>query len=209
MGCSPEKQDATIKRQPVPIEKSPAVVKRCPKWSTPRLCACTDSCWCTDTLCVPNPRVRISWADKGPSQTSSSGFKLPLPSDKIPSSGPVADKVGIGAYFHKSADNPDYLCIKSMVDGPAKRCGKIQVGDCIVSVDGKLVSGQRLAGACGIGCGGMRFVDSHNIRTGTQLIVTLVIPRHRTCGPPFGSPRLQRCSQIQKTRFGDILRGDD
>ena len=201
MGCSHEKQDATIKRQPVPIEKSPAVVKRCPKWSTS-----VDICHGY----APAPiLVGVLTLCACPSQTSSSGFKLPLPSDKIPSPGPVADKVGIGAYFHKSADNPDYLCIKSMVDGPAKRCGKIQVGDCIVSVDGKLVSGQRLAGACGIGCGGMRFVDSHNIRTGTQLIVTLVIPRHRTCGPPFGAPRLQRCSQIQKTRFGDILRGDD
>ena len=165
----------------------------------PRFCICTDSCSCTDTLCVPNPCVRISWADKGPSQPSSSGFKLPLPSDKISSSGPVADKVGIGAYFHKSADDPDYLCIKSMVDGPAKRCGKIQVGDCIVSVDGKIVSGQRLAGACGIGCdhaiygfaqhlNGNTTHGNTRVYLGTELADHLLGPRDSSVALKFKKP---------------------
>ncbi|EKX49042.1 hypothetical protein GUITHDRAFT_136227 [Guillardia theta CCMP2712] len=55
------------------------------------------------------------------------------------------EKVGIGAYFQKSPDEPGCLAVKSLVDGPAKKCGKIKTGDIIVAVDGYNVYGKKLA----------------------------------------------------------------
>jgi len=101
----------------------------------------------------PPAKERTKLGSSAPSDASSSNIashlKLmknePSSPQNVPPPGPASDKVGIGAYFHKSSEDPDYLCVKSLIDGPAKRCGKIRTGDCIVSIDGKDVHGRRLA----------------------------------------------------------------
>mmetsp|Transcript_47062 Transcript_47062/g.73646 ORF Transcript_47062/g.73646 Transcript_47062/m.73646 type:complete len:154 (+) Transcript_47062:77-538(+) len=58
---------------------------------------------------------------------------------------PNPEKVGIGAYFQKSADEPGALAVKSLVEGPAKKDGRIKMGDIIVSVNDIDVYSKRLA----------------------------------------------------------------
>eukprot|EP00802_Teleaulax_amphioxeia_P019476 Tamp_19711.p2 GENE.Tamp_19711~~Tamp_19711.p2 ORF type:complete len:142 (+),score=19.03 Tamp_19711:162-587(+) len=58
----------------------------------------------------------------------------------------VAEKVGIGAYFQRSAADNGGLSVKSLLPGsPAAKCGKIKVGDIILKVDGDDVYGKKLA----------------------------------------------------------------
>mmetsp|Transcript_56216 Transcript_56216/g.114963 ORF Transcript_56216/g.114963 Transcript_56216/m.114963 type:complete len:149 (-) Transcript_56216:326-772(-) len=57
-----------------------------------------------------------------------------------------AEKVGIGAYFQKSQADPGGLAVKSLLaNSPAQQCGKITVGDIILSVNGENVYGKKLA----------------------------------------------------------------
>eukprot|EP00960_Hanusia_phi_P029108 747778-Hanusia_phi.AAC.3 len=56
------------------------------------------------------------------------------------------DRVGIGAYFQKCSTDPGALQVKSLLtSSPAHKCGKIQVGDIILKVDGENVYGKKLA----------------------------------------------------------------
>mmetsp|Transcript_39009 Transcript_39009/g.123004 ORF Transcript_39009/g.123004 Transcript_39009/m.123004 type:complete len:141 (+) Transcript_39009:44-466(+) len=58
----------------------------------------------------------------------------------------TADRVGIGAYFQKCSTDPGALQVKSLLtSSPAHKCGKIQVGDIILKVDGENVYGKKLA----------------------------------------------------------------
>lgn len=53
---------------------------------------------------------------------------------------------GIGAYFQKSLADPGGLAVKSLLtNSPAQQCGKITVGDIVISVNGENVYGKKLA----------------------------------------------------------------
>jgi len=63
-----------------------------------------------------------------------------------PPNGSSPEKVGIGAYFQRSAIDTNGLAVKSLLKGsPAERCGKIAVGDIVLEVNGDNVYGKKLA----------------------------------------------------------------
>eukprot|EP00291_Cryptomonas_curvata_P026059 CAMPEP_0172167046 /NCGR_PEP_ID=MMETSP1050-20130122/9347_1 /TAXON_ID=233186 /ORGANISM="Cryptomonas curvata, Strain CCAP979/52" /LENGTH=130 /DNA_ID=CAMNT_0012837779 /DNA_START=163 /DNA_END=552 /DNA_ORIENTATION=+ len=56
------------------------------------------------------------------------------------------EKIGIGAYFHVSPDDPKGLAVKALLSGgPAHGTGRIAVGDVVLEVDGHGVYGKRQA----------------------------------------------------------------
>jgi len=86
--------------------------------------------------------------------SKNAAVRMPLPADRddqrsaasTPPNKATQEKVGIGAYFQRSAADPTGLAVKSLLSGsPAQKCGKISVGDVVLSVNGEAVYGKKLA----------------------------------------------------------------